>query len=126
MARSFAGYDEVNSTETGESGDMGNMSTLTVEVSIAEGEALTFGVRTDNNKSATTRNYEENWWDCCGRFKIDNFHLFYVSTEVSGIEALENAASSQDGAAYNLMGIKVDPASVRGIYIKNGKKYYKH
>ena len=85
-----------------------------------------FGVRTDNNKSATTRNYEENWWDCCGRFKIDNFHLFYVSTEVSGIEALENAASSQDGAAYNLMGIKVDPASVRGIYIKNGKKYYKH
>lgn len=126
VARTFAGYDEVNSTETGESGDMGNMSTLTVEVSIAEGEALTFGVRTDNNKSATTRNYEENWWDCCGRFKIDNFHLFYVSTEVSGIEALENAASSQDGAAYNLMGIKVDPASVRGIYIKNGKKYYKH
>ena len=50
----------------------------------------------------------------------------FTDFPLSGIEALENAASSQDGAAYNLMGIKVDPASVRGIYIKNGKKYYKH
>ncbi len=79
LSRTFAGYDEVNSTLTGESGDMGNMSTLEVEVTVRAGEPLVFGVRTDNNKIATNCNYEENWWDCCGRYKLDNFRLYCVS-----------------------------------------------
>lgn len=122
VARTFAGYDEVNSTETGEAGDMGNMTTLSVDVFIADGQALTLGVRTDNNKSAMNRNYDENWWDCCGRFKIDNFRLMCVSTDVTGIETVESKSTAK-GDAYNLMGIKVDPETVRGIYIQNGKKY---
>ena len=79
LSRSFAGYDEVNSTLTGASGDMGNMSTLEVEVTIKNGEPLIIGVRTDNNKEAMNCNYDENWWDCCGRYKLDNFRLYCVS-----------------------------------------------
>lgn len=122
IARTFAGYDEVNSTTTGESGDMGNMSTLSVEVSINDGDALILGVRTDNNKVAMNRNYEENYWDCCGRYKLDNFRLTYVSNEVNSIENVETV-TTHEGDAYNLMGIKVDPKTARGIFIMNGKKY---
>ncbi|MBR1667973.1 MAG: hypothetical protein IJ693_06810 [Bacteroidaceae bacterium] len=122
VSRTFAGYDEVNTNETGEVGDMGNMSTLTVEVSIQAGEDLVLGVRTDNNKSAMNRNYENNWWDCTGRYKLDNFRLYCVSVDATGIETPAVANSTSGADAYNLMGIKVNPASVRGIYIQNGKK----
>ena len=124
LSRSYAGYDEVNTNETGASGDMGNMSTLSVEVTIAKGEELLIGVRTDNNKEAMNRSYEDNWWDCTGRYKIDNFRLYCVSVDASGIQETM-ADKTSDGAAYNLMGIKVSPSTVRGIYIKNGKKYVK-
>ena len=121
VSRSFAGYDEVNSNNTGVSGDMGNMSTLTVEVTIGKDEELTLGVRTDNNKVAMNRNYEENWWDCTGRYKLDNFRLYCVSLDATGISSVNNETS--DASVYNLMGVKVNPATVRGLYIRNGKKY---
>ncbi len=123
-SRTFAGYDEVNTNDTGASGDMGNMSTLAVEVTIGSDEVLELGVRTDNNKVAMNRNYEDNWWDCTGRYKIDNFRLYCLSMETTGIrEAVASAAD--DGAAYNLMGIRLKTPAVRGIYIRNGKKYVK-
>ena len=121
VSRSFAGYDEVNSNNTGVSGDMGNMSTLTVEVTIGKDEELTLGVRTDNNKVAMNRNYEENWWDCTGRYKLDNFRLYCVSLDATGISSVNNETS--DAFVYNLMGVKVNPTTVRGLYIMNGKKY---
>ncbi len=124
VSRTFAGYDEVNTNETGEVGDMGNMSTLAVEVTIGNGEALTIGVRTDNNKQAMNRNYENNWWDCTGRYKIDNFRLTCVSADITGISDVKTNLTN-DGATYNLMGIKVNPANARGIYFQNGKKYFK-
>ena len=100
---------------------MGNMSTLTVEVTIGKDEELTLGVRTDNNKVAMNRNYEENWWDCTGRYKLDNFRLYCVSLDATGISSLNNETS--DAFVYNLMGVKVNPTTVRGLYIRNGKKY---
>ncbi len=128
-SRSYAGYEEVNTNETGASGDMGNMQTLSVEVTLGKNEALTFGVRTDNNKVAMNRNYENNWWDCTGRYKIDNFRLYCVSTDPTGISDTmclnDKEQMRNDGAAYNVMGIKVNPATVKGIYIRNGKKYVK-
>ena len=123
-SRVFAGYDEVNSSTTGESGDMGNMSTIEVEVTIAEGEDLVIGVRTDNNKSAMYCNYEGLSWDCCGRLKVDNFRLYCNSTVPTAINAI-STNTVDDTPAYNLMGIRVNPATVRGIYIHNGKKYMK-
>lgn len=124
VSRTFAGYDEVDTNTTGEVGDMGNMQTLSVDVTIINGEDLTFGVRTDNNKSAMNRSYEENWWDCTGRYKIDNFRMVCVSTDVTAIEDAKAAATADD-AVYNLMGVRVNPANVRGIYIKGGKKVIK-
>ncbi|MBQ6966074.1 MAG: hypothetical protein IJP82_10395 [Bacteroidaceae bacterium] len=124
VGRSFAGYEEVNTNDTGASGDMGNMQTLAVEVTIGKNEALTFGVRTDNNKEAMNRSYENNWWDCTGRYKIDNFRLYCMDIDATGIEeVVENRTNK--GSVYNLMGIRVNPTTVRGIYIQNGKKYQK-
>ena len=103
---------------------MGNMSTIEVEVTIAEGEDLVIGVRTDNNKSAMYCNYEGLSWDCCGRLKVDNFRLYCNSTVPTAINAI-STNTVDDTPAYNLMGIRVNPATVRGIYIHNGKKYMK-
>ena len=125
LSRSFAGYDEVNTNETGESGDMGNMSTLSVEVTIAAGENLVLGVRTDNNKEAMNRNYEENWWDCTGRYKLDNFRLYCVNVDATGIRETKASAKYTDDATYNLMGIQVKNPTSHGIYLKNGKKFVK-
>jgi hypothetical protein len=104
---------------------MGNMSTLAVEVTIGNGEVLEIGVRTDNNKVAMNRNYEENWWDCTGRYKLDNFRLYCVSIDATGIHETKASAKTTEDATYNLMGIRVKTPALRGIYIKNGKKYVK-
>jgi hypothetical protein len=121
-SRTFAGYDEVNTNETGAVGDMGNLSTLAVEVTLGRGENIVLGVRTDNNKSAMNRNYDDNWWDCTGRYKIDNFRLSCVSIDTAGISEMQ-ADQKGDDDAYNLMGIKMKNTAIRGLYIKNGKKY---
>ena len=123
-SRTFAGYEEVNTNETGASGDMGNLSTLTVEVTIGSGEVLELGVRTDNNKLAMNRSYEDNWWDCTGRYKLDNFRLYCVSIDATGIHETTTRSDTAD-AIYNLMGMQVKRPAVRGIYIRNGKKYVK-
>ena len=123
-SRTFAGYEEVNTNETGASGDMGNMSTLAVEVTIGKGEVLELGVRTDNNKSAMNRSYEDNWWDCTGRYKLDNFRLRCVSIDLSGISDA-TASAPDDGAVHNMMGIRLKNLPTHGIYIRNGKKYAK-
>jgi hypothetical protein len=126
VARTFAGYDEVNTNETGAVGDMGNLSTLTVEVTLAPGETLTLGVRTDNNKVAMNRNYEENWWDCTGRYKIDNFRLTCVSVDMTGIMAIEHSPLNSDHSIYDLQGRCVQRSTLkRGLYISSGKKYVK-
>ena len=123
-SRTYAGYEEVNTNNTGEVGDMGNLSTLTVEVTIAKGEDLVLGVRTDNNKEAMNRSYEDNWWDCTGRYKIDNFRLYCVSIDATGISNTTAEPAPATGT-YNLMGIKVGNTTARGIYIKDGKKFVK-
>ena len=123
-SRTFAGYDEVNTNETGASGDMGNMSTLTVEVTLNKGDVLELGVRTDNNKEAMNRSYEDNWWDCTGRYKIDNFRLYCVSTDASGIKSVDHGQLTMDNAVYDLQGRKISiPA--KGVFIRNGKKFVK-
>ena len=103
---------------------MGNMSTLAVEVTIGKGEVLELGVRTDNNKSAMNRSYEDNWWDCTGRYKLDNFRLRCVSIDLSGISDA-TASAPDDGAVHNMMGIRLKNLPTHGIYIRNGKKYAK-
>lgn len=123
-SRTYAGYEEVNTNYTGEVGDMGNLSTLTVEVTIGKGEDLVLGVRTDNNKEAMNRSYEDNWWDCTGRYKIDNFRLYCVSIDATGISDITAVPRTATGT-YNLMGMKVGNTAAHGIYIKNGKKYVK-
>ena len=123
-SRTYAGYDEVNTNETGEVGDMGNLSTLSVEVTLAKGESLELGVRTDNNKEAMKRSYEDNWWDCTGRYKIDNFRLYCVSIDASNISNVSAEPTKATGT-YNMMGVKVNHPVARGIYIKDGKKFVK-
>ena len=82
------------------------------------------GVRTDNNKEAMNRSYEDNWWDCTGRYKIDNFRLYCVSIDATGISDITAVPRTATGT-YNLMGVKVGNTAAHGIYIKNGKKYVK-
>ena len=125
QSRTFAGYDEVNTNETGASGDMGNMSTLTVEATIGKDEVLELGVRTDNNKEAMNRSYEDNWWDCTGRYKLDNFRLYCVCLDATGIKSVDGGQMTTDNDVYDLMGIKRKNPAGRGIYIRNGKKYVK-
>ena len=62
-----------------------------------------------------------------GRYKIDNFRLYCISTDVSGIESRTSEMDSQKATeTYNLMGMKVNSRRmVRGLYIRNGKKYVK-
>lgn len=130
-SRTFAGYDEVNTNETGASGDMGNLSTLTVEATIGKGEVLELGVRTDNNKVAMNRSYEDNWWDCTGRYKIDNFRLYCVSIDMTGISNMQYEPSTTHHAVYDLQGRQIENSPFvnrqlqRGVYIRNGKKYVK-
>ena len=133
-SRTFAGYDEVNTNETGASGDMGNMSTLTVEVTLAKGDVLELGVRTDNNKEAMNRSYEDNWWDCTGRYKIDNFRLYCVSIDAAGISEMEKMRNVENEKwVYDLQGRRMETSNFKlqtsnlskGIYIRNGKKYVK-
>ena len=54
----------------------------------------------------------------------DNFRLYCNSTVPTAINAI-STNTVDDTPAYNLMGIRVNPATVRGIYIHNGKKYMK-
>ena len=124
QSRTFAGYEEVNTNNTGEVGDMGNLSTLTVEVTIGRGESLEIGVRTDNNKVAMNRSYEENWWDCTGRYKIDNFRLYCVGIDATGIKSIDNGQWIMNDAIYDLQGRKLS-IPTKGVYIRNGKKYVK-
>lgn len=65
-----------------------------------------------------------NGWDCCGRYKIDNFRFYCVSLNTTAIDSVKQN-QSETNAAYNLMGVKVNPSTVRGMYIMNGKKYFK-
>lgn len=124
VSRTFAGYEEVNTNETGVVGDMGNMQTINVQVAINEGEELTLGVRTDNHGDATNRFIDPTYWNCEGSYKLDNFRLTCVSTDPNVIEAVSNTGADNTDA-YNLMGIKVNPHTTHGIYILNGKKYMK-
>ena len=43
------------------------------------------------------------------------------TTAIKNIETIENAANN--GAIYNLQGIRVNGAAQKGIYIQNGKKF---
>ena len=123
-SRTFAGYDELNANASGDAGDMLIEHTLTVEANIAEGESLVLGVRTDSHYDAMNIDYGEVGWDCRGRYKIDNFRLYCVSLGTNGIEILKEDTDDST-PVYNLMGVKVNVASVKGIYIKNGRKYIK-
>lgn len=61
------------------------------------------------------------FWNC---FK--NLRLYYVEAgEDTGVRSLEPAKVRQESGTYNLMGVKVNTPSARGIYIRNGKKYVK-
>ena len=113
---------------------MGNMSTLTVEVTLAKGDVLELGVRTDNNKEAMNRSYEDNWWDCTGRYKIDNFRLYCVSIDAAGISEMEKMRNVENEKwVYDLQGRRMETSNFKlqtsnlskGIYIRNGKKYVK-
>lgn len=41
----------------------------------------------------------------------------------SGIETIDNGELIKDNAIYDLQGRKINAINMRGIYIKNGKKY---
>jgi len=73
---------------------------------------------TDNTLKITFDCSVQGFWNC---FK--NLRLTYVSTDYT--DAINDIIDSKvsDRAAYNLQGMKVDPATVKGVYIQNGRKY---
>lgn len=126
-SRTFAGYDELDATASGEAGDMLIEHTLSVEVFVAEGSSLTLGVRTDSNYDAMNIDYGEVGWDCRGRYKIDNFRLYCVSLGVpAGIELVENNKLNGETVIFDLQGRRIDQSQIKkGLYIVNGKKVIK-
>lgn len=84
-------------------------------VAIAEGEtgkSVRIGVKKD------TKGLEEDW------VVLDNFRLKYLGgNSQNSVEDVEVAEEAIDGPIYNLQGIRVNDATVPGIYIQNGKKF---
>ena len=61
------------------------------------------------------------FWNC---FK--NLRLHYLGEDATGIDIRRPITEKQQETdTYNLMGIKVNPSAIRGLYIRNGKKYVK-
>ncbi|MBQ7239720.1 MAG: hypothetical protein IJS20_13120 [Bacteroidales bacterium] len=116
IERTFGGYDEVNATIS-PIGDKGPLSTLSVTVSIQEGEDLTLGIRTDGLWDATTKTFAVEGWNNFGWCKFDNVRLKCISFDYDAIENLGNStANVQRTTTFSLDGKRISRAQ-RGVNI---------
>ncbi|MDE6257414.1 MAG: hypothetical protein K2M53_03410 [Muribaculaceae bacterium] len=94
-----------------------NISDKTDEpVVAAEGEPTLHSVKIGVAKDK--RDFEGDW------IVLDNFRLKYLGgNSQNSVEDVEMAEEAIDGPIYNLQGIRVNDATVPGIYIQNGKKF---
>ena len=90
---------------------------LRVEVTLAEGEDLTVGIRSGNR-----RNNGQHATDNAGWFKVDDFHIYKTADPPTSIQAATQVLPAADGI-YDLQGRRISCAALsKGIYIANGKK----
>ena len=83
---------------------------LSVEIYVAEGDNLTFGIKEPTN--GTT-------W-----LVFDNFKLTYTGSTSTGIEGISSESGTSDDSIYDLTGRKIQtPTLSKGIYIQNGRKF---
>ena len=94
---------------------------MLVEVSVARGQDLAFGIKTSNLKRDGTRATNNN----TGWFKVDFFriHLIAEAEDPDGMES-PSVPAPQRATLYDLQGrqMESDGKARRGIYVKEGKK----
>jgi len=106
-------------------GDASNivLKDMEVYVNIGEGEDLTIGIKTSNQR----KNGERSTTDNAGWFKVDFFRINRVS-EASAIvspSSLFSHPATRTQPLYNLQGMRLQQADNKGLYIQNGKKVVK-
>ena len=83
---------------------------LGVEIYVAEGKDLTFGIKEPTN--GTT-------W-----LVFDNFTLTYTGSVSTSIEGVNTDSATADNSIYDLAGRKMQTTALpKGIYIQNGRKF---
>lgn len=115
---SYAGYDNDASS------DYTNLlRPMKLTFVVGADKVAKIGMRTDSKSNGVNASHNGQGW-----FKVDNFHLTCLKLGAvdspdlpDGIEEVDDAAASVDGAVYDLTGRKVS-APAKGIYILNGKK----
>lgn len=83
---------------------------LSVEIYVAEGEDLTFGIKEPTN--------DTTW------LVFDNFTLTCTGSVSTGIEGINADSKTGDDSIYDLTGRKMQTTALpKGVYIQNGRKF---
>ena len=99
---------------------------MDVNITIAEGEDLTIGIKTSNKRNNGQRSTTDN----AGWFKVDYFRIHKISDEgqVDNIgSTIDNKEhTTNKNAIFDVQGRKIaNNFSQRGLYIIDGRKYVK-
>ena len=94
------------------------LRTLVVHFGVGEDGTATIGFRTDNLDGWTGEPQEEQ---AAGWFKLDNFTLYFESSQIPTSIKGVDGKKLQRKAIYDLSGRPVEKMT-KGIYIQNGKK----
>ena len=103
------------------------LRTLSLHFGVGEAGTARIGFRTDNLDGLTG---EPRTQTAAGWFKVDNFTLYYESSQLpTGIDTIDSdrqmSGRQSNGKCFDLVGRQVKNAKQHGVYIKNGKKIVK-
>lgn len=109
----YAGYAGGNTTDF-------VLRDMEVEVEVGEGEDLTIGIKTGNQRNNGVRSTNDN----AGWFKVDFFRIHRIGGDPDAINAqrMDNGhAGLNKGSIYNTAGLHLTNPH-RGLYIVDGRK----
>ena len=109
----YAGYAGGNTTDF-------VLRDMEVEVEVGEGEDLTIGIKTGNQRNNGVRSTSDN----AGWFKVDFFRIHRIGGEPDAIKAQrmdKGHAGLNKGVIYNTAGLSLTHPH-HGLYIVNGRK----
>ena len=109
----YAGYAGGNTTDF-------ELRDMEVEVEVGEGEDLTIGIKTGNQRNNGVRSTSDN----AGWFKVDFFRIHRIGGEPDAIKAQhmgKGHVGLNKGVIYNTAGLSLTNPH-HGLYIVNGRK----
>lgn len=107
------------------------LRTLVLHFGVDESGTATIGFRTDNLDATTAEpklNASGEELPGAGWFKLDNFTLYYESSQIpTKVDTVEKAQPAADAPVYDLSGRRVaNPSTTqKGFYITEGRKIVK-